>query len=95
MSFVCRNIKIFLCVHFSFACSSHKHDHDQSSPASGSVVGRRWEDLPFQPPVMTEKTQCFLGEASLGHVPKSDLGIYPKGGAAVATDTRPCAHVGT
>ena len=28
-------------------------------------------------------------------LPKSNLGIYPKGGVAVATDTRPCAHVGT
>ena len=42
------------------------------------------EDIP--PPSALEEDLEF-------RLPKSKLGIYPKG--AVATDTRPCAHVGT
>ena len=42
------------------------------------------EDIP--PPLALEEDFEF-------RLPKSKLGIYPK--AAVATDTRPCAHVGT
>jgi gamma-glutamyltranspeptidase/glutathione hydrolase/leukotriene-C4 hydrolase len=46
-------------------------------------------DTPLVGPTIAEKYE-FLEK-----LPKSKLGIYPKGGAAVATDTRPCAHMGT